>query len=180
MSTETPLEVSLPRRAMVALAAVAVVVAVAAPGWAGPAARAILVVSAAVVATAGAVLLVRSVPFAGTSRFEPVLGGRAQREVPPELDTITRAVRHSFAPSGRQVLDPVVVLHLRRLATARLAALRLDVGDPGDHQAIQHHVSLALWAVLVPGPAGGRAQHLPSIDIPATSLPALLDELERL
>lgn len=180
MSVETPLVVSLPRRAVVALAVVAGVVALAAPGWAGPAARVILVVAATVAAAAGAWALVQAVPFAGTSRFEPVLGRRAQREVPPELDTIARAVRQSMADDGRQVLDPVVLLHLRRLATARLAALRLDITDPADHQAIQRHVSLGLWAVLAPGPAGGRAQHLPSLDIPATSLPALLDELERL
>ena len=180
MSEPTPIEVALPRRGLAVLAVAAGVVALTAPGWAGPTARIILVAVGALAAAAGAVAMVRSIPFAGNSRFEPSANRRTRREVPPELETLTRAVRSAKAPTGRQVLDPVVLLHVRRLATARLVALHFDLDDPDDHPAIRRHVSADLWALLTSGPAGGRTQHLPSSELPATSLPALLDELERL
>lgn len=174
-----PVHVTAPRRVFLALAGVCLVAAVAIPGWSGPVARAVLVIAGTVVAAAGAVTLVRSLPFASTSRFQPSAHQRERRDVPPELETLIKSVNESSA-NERQLLTPTVLLHLRRVAVARLKSMRLDVDDPADHRAIQHHVSLTMWAVLAPGPATGRAQHLPSLEIPATSLPALLDELEQL
>jgi hypothetical protein len=156
MSADQPLYVTLPRRALLALGA------------------------AAVVAAAGAAMLVRAIPFASSSRFEPALRVRERRDVPPELETLIKSVRESNKDGGRQVLSPTILLHLRRVTAARLASLRLDLDDPTDHAAIQGHVSRTMWTVLAPGPGSARAQHLPSLEIPATSLPALLDELERL
>ena len=180
MNGPAPIEVTLSRRGIAAVAVAAGIVALAAPGWAGPAARIVLVVAGALLGAAGAVTLLRSIPFATSSRFEPSSRRRERREVPPELESLTRAVRNAHSPTGRQVLDPTVLLHVRRLATARLGALHLDVDDPADHPSIEQHVSVGLRTLLGIGPAGGRAKHLPSIHIPAASLPALLDELERL
>lgn len=178
--TGSPVHVTAPRRALFVVAGLCVVAAVTVPGWAGPTARGAFVVIGAVVAAAGAVALVRAIPFAATSRFQPAERERERRDVPPELEKLINSVRESHAPDGRQVLSPTVLLHVRRVAAARLAGLRLDVDDPADHRAIQQQVSLSLWAVLAPGPGTGRAKHLPSLEVPATSLPALLDELERL
>jgi hypothetical protein len=180
VSTRSPSELAVPRRALWALAVVAFAVAVTAPGWAGPAARSILVVVAAVIAATGAALLAAAVPFAGTSRFEPVTNKRGRREVPPELESLTRAITQSNAPDGKRTLDPLVVLHLRRVATARLGSRRLDVNHADDLPAIRAVVSDDMWAVLRPGPTTVRGQHLPSLDIASGALPALLDELERL
>ena len=180
MSTRSPSELAVPRRAVWAVAVVAFAVAVTAPGWAGPAARIILVVVATVIAATGASLLAAAVPFAGTSRFEPVTNKRGRREVPPELESLTRAITQSNAPDGKRTLDPLVVLHLRRVASARLGARRLDVNERDDLEAIRDVVSDDMWTVLRPGPTTVRGQHLPSSDIASGALPALLDELERL
>lgn len=180
MTTGAPAHVTAPRRVLYVVGALCVIAAVTAPGWAGPAGRAALVVIGAVVAAGGAMTLVRSVPFAASSRFQPAERERERRDVPPELEKLVGAVRDSHSADGRQVLSPTVLLHLRRVAAARLASQRLDVDDPADHRAIQQHVSLSLWAVLAPGPGTGRAKHLPSLEVPTSSLPALLDELERL
>ena len=180
MNGPDPIEVTLSRRGIGALAVAAGIVALAAPGWAGPVARVVLVVAGTLLGAAGAATLVRAIPFATSSRFEPASHRRERREVPPELESLTRAVRNARSPTGRQVLDPTVLLHVRRLAVARLGARHLDVDDPADQSSIEQHVSIELRTLLGIGPAGGRAQHLPSIHIPAASLPALLDELERL
>ena len=180
MSTRSPLMLVLPRRALVVLAVVAFAVALTAPGWAGPASRSILLVASVVAAIAGGAALVAAVPFAGTSRFEPIANRRGRREVPPELESLTRAITHSNAPDGKHTLDPLVVLHLRRVASARLHARRLDVNDADDLDGIRRAVSQEMWSVLRPGPTTVRGQHLPSLDIPSAALPGLLDELERL
>lgn len=179
-SNRPPAHVTAPRRVLLVLAVLCGVAAVTVPGWAGSTARAVLIVAAVAIAGSGVLTLVRSIPFATTSRFQPIRHERERRDVPPELETLIRSVQDSTASDGRKILTPTVLLHLRRVATARLAGMRLDVEDPADHQAIQQHVSLAMWGVVAPGPATGRAQHLPSLEIPADALPALLDELERL
>lgn len=173
-------ELALPRRSLVVLALGAVVAALAIPAAAGPAARVVLVATGALFAAVGATSLLRAVPFGATSRFEPVPGGRERREVPPELEALTVAVRRGTEPTGRQVLDEAVQAQIRTIARRRLLAHRLDPDDPDDHRAIQKRVSLPMWAILRGGPSTAGGGHLPSTDIPASSLGGLLDELEGL
>lgn len=178
MSLRPPL--SVPRRSLTVLAFGAVVAALAVPGAAGPAARIVLVATGVLFAAVGATSLLRSVPFASASRFEPSTTGRERREVPPELESLTSAVRASTDAAGRQVLDDTIRTHIQTIATRRLLALRLDPNDPADHQTIQRRLSLPLWAIVSAGPSAGTSGHLPSTEIPASSLAGLLDELEGL
>ncbi len=178
MSLRPPL--SVPRKSLAVLALGAVAAALVVPGAAGPAARIVLVSTGVLFAAVGATSLLRSVPFASASRFEPSTAGRERREVPPELESLTSAVRASTDVAGRQVIDETIRAHIHTIATRRLLAVRLDPNDPADHQTIQRRISLPLWAIVSGGPRAGAPGHLPSTEIPASSLAGLLDELEGL
>jgi hypothetical protein len=179
MSVARP-QLTVPRRSLAALAVAALVAALTMPAAAGPAARVVLVIAGSLFAAVGAVNLLRSVPYVGSSRFEPSTRARERRDVPAELRTLIQALQGSGDRNAERALDPMVRQHVRAMAVKRLAALRLDAEDPADHPAIERRVSSPLWAVVAEGPSAGGSGHLPSTQIPATSLPALLDELERL
>lgn len=162
------------RRLAYAVAALGVAGVMAAVAWPGGADRGARIYAAAVivggVAAAVGLRLAWS-PRHQTSRFDPSWGYRAPaRWVPRDLDDLLVAVHQATEVEGR------LRASLTTSAAHRLANRGLDLENPGHRHEIQRLVSPALFAVIDPA---RRYQRRPS-GVPASALPNLVGELERL
>jgi hypothetical protein len=162
---------------LVLAAVVAAAVGVAAP-WAAPRVAALLLVVVASAYVASQLQVITSnLPLSDDRLLRAAPPPRAG--TPADLTVLTNELR--LARPNR-VLSPAVAECLRDLAAARLEDRHgLDVRDPFTHSAIEGLVSEQLWAVLVrPLSANYRAGTRLAPRPRYRSLPALIDEVERL
>ena len=157
-------------------AAIAATAAVAAP-WAAPRVAALLV---ALLACAYVATRLRDITAQLPAAEERQLqqARRPRDGIPADLTFLSLEIKLAKA---NEPLRPAVVECIRDLAAARLQDRHgLSVRDPFTHTAIRPLVSDELFAIITrtsPGqPVFGHRARLPRHD----SLPALIDEVERL
>ncbi len=162
-------------------AGVAVLIALTKPEVAGQAARIYLIVCVGVLGFMGARTLLQPPPATTVSKFNPSVVVRSVPPLPEEFRRIKAVLSHYNTAKSAPSIDPVTRNLFRAIAVQRLYyghQLRLDLDDHA--VAVQSLVSPTMWLAIAPPTFNHVGFALPPPIISAASIPALIEELERL